>query len=361
MKNEPVPLLVLDYHCNWFDQDKPLAAILHAAFGYKARGFTRFWVLLPGYSVTSNTGLAARRVPHGQSAAFKVEPSPNLGERQTLYYEHYLEHGGLYLLDIEDFLERQVGIEVIGQTCHTVDEVMAARNFKTQAVVLTTLEELEAPGLTKVFHERNKALSYVGVQPKYSQAAPEINTIAKHHEYLFAAYRSDLLVFDADFLPTAEPRVLMAACNTVIDNTNNAYVHLFHARNPVNGLVYGHGAPKIFPRRAQLLRRQSNLQNDFTLGVGAGIVIHKVCLGDHVFNWSAYSAWRTAAKECAKLALAAEKKDDEALHRLQVWCSPGDTTAPFHDECLSGARFSSRNPNEVLASKDLKELFATSV
>jgi hypothetical protein len=238
---------------------------------------------------------------------------------------------------------------------------MTARNFKTQAVVLATPEELEAPGLTEVFLHRTKALDYIGVLPKYSQAAPEINTIAKHHEYLFEAYRSDLLVFDADFLPTAEPRVLMAACNTVIDNTNNAYVHLFHARNPVNGLVYGHGAPKIFPRKAQLLRRQSNLLNDFTLGVGAGVVIHKVCLGDHAFNWSAYSAWRTAAKECAKLALAAEKRDDEALHRLQVWCSPGDTTAPFHDECLSGARFGSRNPNLVLATKDLKALFATSV
>lgn len=360
MRDDLIPFETLDRNNKWFDQDNPLVAVLSAALKYKARGVRRFFVLLPGYRVNQPIADVARRIPFGQSAVFKVEPNQDL-ERQTLFYEHFMYHGGLYLLDVEDFLERQANIEVLGQTCHTVDVVLTYRKLALDAVVMATDEEHTSPELVRAGAIRENALAYAGSSFDYSLAPPHVKSIAQHHEYLFARYRSDLMVFDADFLPTAEPNVFKKACSLVIDRTNNAYVHLFQARNPVNGLVYGHGAPKIFPRKAQLLRRTSNLHSDFTLGVGAGLVIHKVCLGDHFFNWSEYSAWRTAAKECAKLTLAANKQDDEALHRLQVWCSPGDTTAPFHDACLSGARFGSRNPHQVLSSDDLKALFSTSV
>ena len=64
-----------------------------------------------------------------------------------------------------------------------------------------------------------------------------------------------------------------------------------------------------------------------------------MCIRDRVscttkFNTDAYSTWRSAFRECVKLASRGE--DTEAKQRLQGWLHP-EPNADFKAEALAGA------------------------
>lgn len=109
--------------------------------------------------------------------------------------------------------------------------------------------------------------------------------------------------------------------NSFIYDRNTTYI--WHSRNPVNGLEYGYGGVKLFPR-AKLLNNTDMLV-DVSTSLGSLQVIKQVACETR-FNTDPFNTWKSAFRECAKLAAGVIKNQisKDTQHRLDVWCTIGD-------------------------------------
>jgi len=96
------------------------------------------------------------------------------------------------------------------------------------------------------------------------------------------------------------------------DRMQQAKHYIFHAKNSVNGLEYGHQAMIAYNKRLVLANPGRGL--DFTLDDEHEVV--PVISGTAEYAHSKWSAWRTAFRECIKLC---GQKDVESQYRLKKW------------------------------------------
>lgn len=97
------------------------------------------------------------------------------------------------------------------------------------------------------------------------------------------------------------------------DRMQQAKHYIFHAGNPVNGLVYGHQAMIAYNR--QLALENTGVGLDFTLDQAHEVV--PILSGTAMYAESPWMAWRTAFREALKLR--ASLPDVENEYRLKVW------------------------------------------
>jgi hypothetical protein len=95
--------------------------------------------------------------------------------------------------------------------------------------------------------------------------------------------------------------------------------YIFHAHNPINGLVYGHQAMIAYNKRLVLENTGQGL--DFTLDQPHEVV--PIISGTAMYHESDWMCWRTAFREVLKLK--ASLPDVESEHRLNRWLTV-DTT-----------------------------------
>ncbi len=114
-------------------------------------------------------------------------------------------------------------------------------------------------------------------------------------------------------------------------------VHVWHSRNPVNGLEYGYGGVKLFPTHLLLSYKGSPV--DFTTSVSKSLKVMEEVSNITKFNTDPFSAWRSGFRECAKLAskIIHNQNNAETEKRLDVWCNVGEETE-FGDFAVMGAR-----------------------
>ena len=93
-------------------------------------------------------------------------------------------------------------------------------------------------------------------------------------------------------------------------------VHVWRSRNPVNNLEYGYGGVKLLPKKLTL--SMDTLSVDMTTNISKNFKIMDAVSNITAFNTDEYSTWRSAFRECAKLAVIA---DSEATERLDIWCN----------------------------------------
>ena len=103
------------------------------------------------------------------------------------------------------------------------------------------------------------------------------------------------------------------------DRMQQAKHYIFHAHNPVNGLVYGHQAMIAYNKRLVLENTGEGL--DFTLDQPHEVV--PIVSGTAMYHESDWMCWRTAFREVLKLK--ASLPDVESEHRLNKWLTV-DTT-----------------------------------
>jgi len=123
------------------------------------------------------------------------------------------------------------------------------------------------------------------------------------------------------------------------------FVHLWYAHNPVNGLMYGYGGLKLWPRR---FLKEAQIQEhsvDFTVpashGGQGGLKIHETAASITCFNTSRFDSYRAGFREGAKLRAEIVNESyyhdiTEAKERLNIWCTQGENK-PFGRECMYGA------------------------
>jgi len=115
---------------------------------------------------------------------------------------------------------------------------------------------------------------------------------------------------------------------------DTGYLHVWRSMNPVNGLAYGYGSIKLWPRRAVLGFNGTWL--DFTTTVGNMKLMHEVPATTR-YNTSEYESWKSAFRECIKLCNNIANGDSgESRQRLDTWLTKANPV-PFADSVLRGA------------------------
>lgn len=88
--------------------------------------------------------------------------------------------------------------------------------------------------------------------------------------------------------------------------------YIFYAKNPINGLIYGHQSMACYNKNIVLNTKGNEL--DFTME-GEHTVV-ELLSGVANFNTDPYSTWRTAFRECIKLS---NDSSLESKERLDIW------------------------------------------
>ena len=113
-------------------------------------------------------------------------------------------------------------------------------------------------------------------------------------------------------------------------------VYTWRCLNPVNGLIYGFGGIKLFPKSAFLSSPQGvDISSSLKIPY---LIVNKLASITH-FNASELEAWRGAFRECAKLSsfCISFQKNEETKQRLKVWCEKG-SDKKFGNQVLLGAK-----------------------
>ena len=121
--------------------------------------------------------------------------------------------------------------------------------------------------------------------------------------------------------------------------------YIFHAKNPVNGLVYGHQAMIAYNKRLTLTNEGQGL--DFTLDDAHEVI--PLISGTAKYNTDPFSTWRTAFREVLKL-----KVDDTDIsrERLDAWLNKAE--GDYSEFSIKGALDADEYYDEV--SGDFEKL-----
>ena len=115
-------------------------------------------------------------------------------------------------------------------------------------------------------------------------------------------------------------------------------LYVWRCYNPINDLVYGYGAIKLYNKTLLKQRHQSKYVDLATTVTEKYHIIHEVASETH-FNSSPEEAWRGGFRECAKLAAETIRgqKSDETKNRLNQWCEKKNSVR-HADWVLRGAQ-----------------------
>jgi hypothetical protein len=113
-------------------------------------------------------------------------------------------------------------------------------------------------------------------------------------------------------------------------------VHVWRSRNPINDLEYGYGGVKLLPK--SLTQNMDVSKPDMTTSISTLFKAMSEVSNITAFNVDAFNTWKSAFRECVKLASKTiDRQDDlDTNYRLNVWCTRG-LDRPFGREAIEGA------------------------
>jgi hypothetical protein len=127
-------------------------------------------------------------------------------------------------------------------------------------------------------------------------------------------------------------------------------VHVWLSINPINDLEYGYGGVKLLPK--QLTLDVDPKCVDMTTSISSRFKPMNKVSNITAFNTSEFNAFRSAFRECAKLAsnILRRQLARESIKRLDVWCTVGKDK-PFGEWSIAGAlagkKFGWANQNNI--------------
>jgi hypothetical protein len=114
------------------------------------------------------------------------------------------------------------------------------------------------------------------------------------------------------------------------------YLHLWLSQNPVNGLVYGYGAVKLWPTDS-VKSYEGKSWLDYTTSVG-NLKMMEGIAGVSQFNCDEYNSWKSGFREAVKLCYNIAYGDlEESLDRLWTWTNVR-LPVSFADDAVQGSR-----------------------
>jgi hypothetical protein len=149
--------------------------------------------------------------------------------------------------------------------------------------------------------------------------------------------------FDFEYIPYYNQNERKIVYNTV---------HVWKSVNPVNGLVYGYGGVKLLPR--ELTLNMDVGSPDMTTSISKDFKLMPKISNATIFNVDEFSTWRSAFRECVKLASKTIDRayDEETEERLMIWCALG-VNQRFGEYSLGGAKAGKRYGELHIANKEM--------
>jgi hypothetical protein len=144
-------------------------------------------------------------------------------------------------------------------------------------------------------------------------------------------------------------------------------VHVWRSRNPINDLEYGNGGIKLLPRKLTL--EMDTNTSDMTTSISKKFKAMDSVSNINSFNTDEFTTWRSAFRECCKLAsrVIERQYENETQQRLDIWCSVG-ADKQYGNYAISGAKMGKQygldnknNPKALTKINDfdwLKEQFS---
>lgn len=166
----------------------------------------------------------------------------------------------------------------------------------------------------------------------HAEAVASVGSIFESHKHI-----ADQCTADSFYVVDADSWIVDGfSFDRNIDLTQRS-VAVFRSRNPINGLVYGHGGVKLFSKDCFSVDRLD--RPDMTTTLADSYIKVNTLATEHRFNYSPYSTWRTAFRETVKLSTGINKNnnDQESQDRLKMWCNAG-LEADYGFFCTAGAR-----------------------
>ena len=167
-----------------------------------------------------------------------------------------------------------------------------------------------------VFGDRVKRVSNVkGIHNAHIEAAKLAKT-----SYFYVVDGDAKVVQDFKFAHTAEERDI---------------VHVYHSANPINDLTYGYGGVKLLP--TTLTHNMDITTTDMTTSISDKFKVINEVSNITAFDTDAFSTWKSAFRECAKLASKTINRQDEeeTNARLKTWTTYA--TGSYKRDALRGA------------------------
>lgn len=144
----------------------------------------------------------------------------------------------------------------------------------------------------------------------------------------------------------------------VVSNWDLDAVHVWRSQNPINDLIYGYGGVKLFPRTLTI--NMNTNKPDMTTSITNKFKAMSDISNITAFNTSPFETWRSAFRECTKLAskIIDRQKDDETNRRLHAWCTIGEDRT-YGKYAIAGAKagtaYGNRNQNNTEALKKIND------
>jgi hypothetical protein len=146
--------------------------------------------------------------------------------------------------------------------------------------------------------------------------------------------------------------------NFTVSEYNRDQVYVWKSKNPINGLEYGYGGVKLFPKKLALEMNTDSV--DMTTSISKKFNVVDEISNVTAFNTDPFSTWKSAFRECVKLSskLIDGQIDDETAHRLDIWCSVGaDKEYGLFSiaGAIAGKEYGSINKNNIEALKMIND------
>jgi hypothetical protein len=142
------------------------------------------------------------------------------------------------------------------------------------------------------------------------------------------------------------------------DTYTKQTVHVWRSRNPINGLIYGYGGVKLLPRLLTLKMDMS--KPDMTTSISPQFKSLPEISNITAFNADPESTWRSAFRECCKLAsrVIDGQVDSETEDRLNIWCElQEDAQYGFYAYlgALAGRAYGRKNAGNIPALSKIND------
>jgi hypothetical protein len=166
-----------------------------------------------------------------------------------------------------------------------------------------------------------------GLLKAHQAAAEEVNT---NYFYVVDADAVISENFGFSFSPDARREAYPGVKETEC-------VFTYRSHNPINDLLYGYGAVKLFPRKELLACKDFKV--DMTTSIGCTFKPLYEISNITQFNTDPYNTWRSAFRECAKLSsnIIDNSIQVDDAYRLDIWCTRGEDRR-YGEYALLGAQ-----------------------
>jgi hypothetical protein len=202
------------------------------------------------------------------------------------------------------------------------------------------------------YQEPNADENFAKLKARFPRAQRVHGVKGIHQAHIAAAKKSFTKMFwvvdgDAEIVDTFN-------FDYVADAWSQECVHVWRSINPVNGLEYGYGGVKLLPKA--LTAKMDITKPDMTTSISPLFKAIDEVSNVTKFNTDPFNSWKSAFRECVKLASKVIDRQDEneTVLRLHRWCTVGSDLDAIAG-AVAGRAYGTTHKHNVDALKKIND------